>query len=159
MKRYVRRLRPLSVLLLALLILPASIGYAGAQTEEKVSSPGQYSGHTSPEYESWTTTSQYVTMRDGVRLAVDVHIPADGPEGERFPTILLMTPYHRASVTDEGVEDLMGNPDIQFVSHHGYVIVVADIRGTGASFGYRASVFSPAEQEDGSAQDRGVEAF
>jgi hypothetical protein len=140
----------LAVVLVALLALAVAVGHAEPQQQEKVSAPGQYSGYTSPEYTSHTTTSQYVTMGDGVRIAVDVHIPSDGPEQDEFPTVLVMTPYHRASVTDEGVRDYLSSPtsEFLFVNSYGYVIVVADVRGTGASFGYRSVVFSPAEQAD-----------
>ena len=149
MKGYARRLCRLSALVLILLIMSVGIGHAETQTEDKVSAPGEYSGYTWPEYESWTTTSEYVTMRDGVRIAVDVHMPAEGPDREEFPTVLLMTPYHRASVTDEGEVLYPPSPEGQLLPLYGYVIVVADIRGTGASFGYRSAVFSPPEQEDG----------
>jgi putative CocE/NonD family hydrolase len=150
MRRYARRFRGLAVVLLALLTLTVAVGHAEPQRQEKVSAPGQYSGYTSPEYASHTTTSQYVTMRDGVRIAVDVHIPSEGPAQEKFPTVLVMTPYHRASVTDEGIQDYLSSPTSEFrvVNSYGYVIVVADVRGTGASFGYRSVVFSPAEQAD-----------
>jgi len=151
MKGHLRRSFVLFGLLLVLLGLTAATGYAQPQTEQKVSAPGQYSGYTSPEYKSWTTTSQYVTMRDGVRIAVDINIPADGPVRDKFPTVLIMTPYHRASITDKGVVDFLSEPqddEFRVVSSYGYVLVVADVRGTGASFGYRSTVFAPAEQED-----------
>jgi putative CocE/NonD family hydrolase len=150
MRRYARRYGGLAVVLLALLILTVAVGHAEPQRQEKVSAPGQYSGYTSPDYPSHTTTSQYVTMRDGVRIAVDVHIPTGGPAQDKFPTVLVMTPYHRASVTDEGVQDYLSSPtsEFLFVNSYGYVIVVADVRGTGASFGYRSAVFPPAEQAD-----------
>lgn len=156
MKRHARRISVLSALMLIVFALTVSLGHAQPATDDRVSSPGQYSGYSSPEYESWTTTSQYVTMRDGVRIAVDVHIPTDGPERETFPTVLMMTPYHRASITDEGVvldpmtsgsEDDPG--DARLLSSYGYVIVVADVRGTGASFDSRPTVFAPAEVADG----------
>ena len=151
MKGYARRFFLLFGLLLILLGLTVSTGYAQPQTQQKISAPGQYSGYTSPEYKSWTTTSQYVTMRDGVRIAVDVNIPAEGPARDKFPTVLIMTPYHRASITDKGIVDSLSRPDddeFRVVSSYGYVLVVADVRGTGASFGYRSTVFAPAEQED-----------
>jgi hypothetical protein len=156
MKRQARSIFRLSGLALLLLVMSVAVGHAQPQTEQKVSAPGQYSGYTSPEYKSWTVTSQYVTMRDGVRLAVDVHMPADGPARDKFPTILIMTPYHRASVTDTGevLTPLNSEPaerpeGLPQLLSYGYVIVVADVRGTGASFGFRSTVFSPEEQADG----------
>jgi predicted acyl esterase len=83
--RHARRFGGLAVVLLALLALAVAVGHAEPQRQEKVSAPGQYSGYTSPDYQSHTTTSQYVTMRDSVRIAVDVHIPSDGPAQDEFP--------------------------------------------------------------------------
>jgi putative CocE/NonD family hydrolase len=147
--RISRRLAVLSLLMLVLLALAVAAGHAQPDGE-KISSPGQYSGYSSADYPTHTTTSQYVTMRDGVRIAVDVHIPTGGPVQDKFPTVLVMTPYHRASVTDEGVRDYLSSPTSEFlyVNSYGYVMVIADVRGTGASFGYRSVVFSPDEQAD-----------
>jgi hypothetical protein len=151
MKGYARRFFLLFGLLLILLGLTVSTGYAQPQTQQKVSAPGQYSGYTSPEYKSFTVTSQYVPMRDGVRIAVDVYMPTEGPARDKFPTVLIMLPYHRASVTDKGVgrsEASDPNSEYRAVLSYGYAFVVADVRGTGASFGYRSTLFAPAEQED-----------
>jgi predicted acyl esterase len=40
-------------------------------------------------------SSEYVTMRDGVKIAIDVTLPADIGPGEKVPTILEQTRYHR----------------------------------------------------------------
>jgi putative CocE/NonD family hydrolase len=156
MKRYARRVAIPSALIIVLLAFTAASSYAQPATEERVSAPGQYSGYSQPQYDSWTTTSQYVTMRDGVRIAVDVYVPTDGPEQEAFPSVLIVTPYHRASVTDTGeiLNPLNFEPEdrpegLTTLLSYGYAIVVADVRGTGASFGYRSTIFSPDEQADG----------
>jgi hypothetical protein len=151
MKGYKRRFCLVFGLLLILLGLAATTGYAQPQTEQKVSAPGQYSGYTSPEYKSFTVTSQYLPMRDGVRIAVDIYMPAEGPARDKFPTVLVMLPYHRANMTDEGVsQPYATDPTSEFrvVMSYGYAFVVADVRGTGASFGYRSTILAPAEQED-----------
>jgi hypothetical protein len=151
MKGYAHRFYLIFGLFLILLGLTVTTGYAQPQAEQKVSAPGQYSGYTSPEYKSFAVTSQYVTMRDGVRIAVDIYMPTDGPVRDKFPTILVMTPYHRASVTDQGVvqrEAADPKSEYRVVLSYGYAFVVADVRGTGASFGYRPTVFAPAEQKD-----------
>jgi hypothetical protein len=151
MNGYAGRFFRLSALLLIPLIMTVAVGHAQPQTGQKVSTPGQYSGYTSPEYKSFTVTSQYVTMRDGVRIAEDTYMPADGPARDKFPTILVMTPYHRASVTDTGVVQSQAsdpNSEYRVVMSYGYAFVVADVRGTGASFGYRPTVFAPEEQKD-----------
>src|SRR5687767_12750848 len=62
-----------------------------------------------------------VAMRDGVRLATDVYLPArNGVVAEgRFPAILERTPYNK----DES--DFYAR---EFVPH-GYVFVAQDVRG------------------------------
>jgi len=72
-----------------------------------------------------------VRMRDGVRLATNVFVPA--AEG-RWPTILLRTPYGK------GV-DL--SPAYAPFVERGYAFVVQDVRGRGASEGE----FHPLDQE------------
>jgi putative CocE/NonD family hydrolase len=72
--------------------------------------------------------SLYLEMSDGVRIAVDVHVPLDYPGGDRFPAILEMTRYWR-SRGDEAPYTL------RRASQRGFVWVAMDERGTGASFG------------------------
>jgi len=75
-----------------------------------------------------TVESLYLEMSDGVRIAVDVHVPVDHPSGDQFPTILEMTRYWR----DRGG----GAPyTLRRASQRGFAWVVMDERGTGASFG------------------------
>jgi len=138
----------LAILLLAMLLVA---GCGGAAQPEKVSKPGEYSGYSEPAYTAWETTAQYVPMRDGIKIAVDVYRPTEGPEG-KLPAVLIMTPYHRASVMDGEVQDLMTDPasPTRTIVSYGYVVVCADIRGTGASYGTRFGIFSPPEVEDGS---------
>ncbi len=141
----------LMVILLAILFLaPLPLG-CKAKTEEKVSAPGKYRGYHLEGYSDYTTTSQYVTMRDGTRIAVDVHVPVAEP-GKKFPGILVMTPYHRASVVNGKVEDRMNAPNSEYreILSHGYAFVIADVRGCGASFGTRYTIFEPEEVKDGS---------
>src|SRR5215212_5323204 len=37
---------------------------------------------------AFVTSSEYVTTRDGTRLAVDVHLPSSRAAGERLPALL-----------------------------------------------------------------------
>jgi putative CocE/NonD family hydrolase len=101
--------------------------------------------------------SLYVPMRDGCRLAVDVHLPEDptggAPSGGRWPTILFLTPYYRrfaVAPTDRAVEPSPGAGRFRdLLVPRGYALVVVDVRGTGASFGTRDSFRSPVERQDG----------
>ena len=97
--------------------------------------------------------SLYLTMRDGVRLAIDVHLPQGPRAAAGFPAILILTPYYRrfrlADDAPEGIEPSPNSANYRnmFVPR-GYALVVVDVRGTGASFGCRDSFRSPAERAD-----------
>jgi uncharacterized protein len=71
--------------------------------------------------------SLYVPMRDGIRVAVDVWLPAGTTAGSRLPTVLVTTRYWRERESSPG----MAAP----WNARGYAYVVADLRGSGASFG------------------------
>ncbi len=123
--------------------------------EGKVSRPFEYYGYTFPEYEGYTKRSEYIEMSDGVKLAADIYLPADGPPGDSFPVILMQTPYHRAMVLPDpklwqklGAMLVVGSPgpvfgvqDIAEMPHillsHGYAFMLAEFRGTGASYGWK----------------------
>jgi putative CocE/NonD family hydrolase len=62
-----------------------------------------------------------VPMRDGVRLATDVYLPAkEGhPSAEKFPTILTRTPYGRTG------SDALG----RYYAERGYAVIAQDTRG------------------------------
>ena len=79
--------------------------------------------------------SLYVPMPDGVRLAVDVWLPAGTTAGARLPAVLETGRYWRARAYTGGIKD---NPNYQIAlpwNQRGYAYVFADLRGTGASFG------------------------
>ncbi len=96
--------------------------------------------------------SRYVTMRDGVRLALDVYLPEGLPAdaARQYPTIAIFTPYYRRfKVTGPGAEPA---PNIaiyrDFFVPRGYALVAVDVRGCGASFGTRDCFRSPRERDD-----------
>ncbi|MBD3415278.1 MAG: CocE/NonD family hydrolase [Candidatus Aminicenantes bacterium] len=123
--------------------------YAGQ--DEKISKPGQYRGYSDPLYDQWVRESLYITVRDGTKLAADIHRPAINgkPVGMPLPLIWVHTRYHRANYTEQGdVATYMGNPALQKILSHGYIIAVVDVRGSGASFGTRGGIFTPEEAGD-----------
>ena len=84
-----------------------------------------------------------VTMSDGAVLRVNVYRPAnaDGTAvPRRFPVVLTQTPYNK-SAPQLGFRN-------DYLVEHGYVQVVADVRGTGSSQGTWDS-FGSREQRDG----------
>ena len=94
--------------------------------------------------------SSYVTMPDGVRLALDVYLPEGADRPQRVPAIVVLTPYYRRfKVTGQGAER---SPNIaiyrDFFVPRGYALVTVDVRGCGASFGTRDCFRSPRERDD-----------
>jgi uncharacterized protein len=114
--------------------------------------PADYLARRPANFKLGHPSSQYVTMRDGCRLAVDAYVPQsrDGTT-QRFPTIAFFTPYYRRFKLRPGGSGEV-NPNAgkfrDFFVPRGYAVVVVDVRGTGASFGTRDSFRSPRERED-----------
>jgi len=116
----------------------------------KTSKPFEYAGYSFPEYKSFKTTSEQVIMSDGAKLALDIHLPAEGPERSAFPVILEYLPYQRSTIdVDTGkVHDITDTKEGKFYLSYGYAIVLADMRGTGASTGWLMD-FMPRLSKDG----------
>ena len=94
--------------------------------------------------------NEYVTMHDSTRLAVSSWLPNDhGVEGSKYPVILITTRYWRANAFYHDEPEFQKYyPFAHFLMLNGYVLVAADARGSGASFGSRETEYSPAEVED-----------
>jgi len=115
--------------------------------------PNDYLKQHPPAHTGERLTSEYVTMRDGTRLAVDVHLPGIEQTAGTYPVIVMFTPYYRrfALKTDHRPQ-VEACPNIaifrdMFVPR-GYGLVAVDIRGCGASFGARDGFRSPRERDD-----------
>ncbi len=80
----------------------------------------------------------YLTMRDGIKLAMDVYKPAKG-KGP-WPVILGMAPYPKEALFETA------NPG--FFTANGYVVVNLVVRGSGLSEG-QYDFFSETENQDG----------
>lgn len=97
--------------------------------------------------------SLYLTMKDGTPLAVDVWLPADYRTGERLPVLMRSTPYWRAIQPHLGLRllvllhlisgDTLVQPEDEYLSRQNFVLVLVDLRGSGASGGERPFEFSP----------------
>jgi putative CocE/NonD family hydrolase len=141
------------LLLLALaLLIPAALGLAeGPQpTDRATTEPSPYEAGE-PTYGGVERTSRYLTMRDGVRIAIDLYLPEGLPEGERIPAILWQTRYWRAYQLRWPFRlfaDRTMEPVSEFV-RRGYAWVSVDARGSGASFGHRPHPWSADETRDG----------
>ena len=108
----------------------------------RLSQPGTYKGYSEPLYNGRTSSSQYITMRDGTKLAALIIRPAqDGKTvSTPLPVIWTHNRYHR--------ENVFSWPYVMPILKYGYVIVSVDVRGSGASFGKYVGLFSPEETND-----------
>ena len=137
-----RLLIALVTLVVPLAVLPAQAPSAAAPQDPAWRAPSGWTPRPA-EYGVHVTQDVPVTMSDGVTLRVNVYRPArpDGtPAAGRFPVILTQTPYNK-SAPQLGFRN-------DFLVQHGYVQVVADVRGTGSSGGSWDS-FGSREQRDG----------
>ncbi|MFH1573816.1 MAG: hypothetical protein ABIG68_07510, partial [Acidobacteriota bacterium] len=89
--------RWLPLILMVVALSPMSRNGA-AQSGTPLSRFGEYRGYSEEKYDSWIRSSQYLAMRDGVRLAVDVIRPARSGQvaEERLPVVWSHTRYRRA---------------------------------------------------------------
>lgn len=100
--------------------------------------------------------SQYLTMRDGVQIAVDLYLPDNLQPGQKIPAILHQTRYWRAVdyrwlvglFKEDRPRGIIGRYASRFLQE-GYAWVGVDVRGSGASFGSRPMAYSPEEIKDG----------
>ncbi len=95
-----------------------------------------------------SSKSYYVPAVDGIKLAVDVHFPADY-KNQKLPVLCEFTRYWRGS---ENPQTGKPNPslnrlDRNFLANE-YILVKVDVRGTGASYGTRPGEYTPIEVED-----------
>ena len=108
--------------------------------------------YTSPQiYTGMSVEAFYIPMRDGVRLAVDLHLPAELGPDDRLPTIVVSTRYWRKKDLRPGFKWVDGgvNTAMQFYVERGYAVLNIDVRGTGASFGTRRHEWDKEEVKDG----------
>ena len=79
------------------------------------------------QYQVVVHTNVMVAMRDGVKLATDLYLPAKNGAvaAEKFPVILTRTPYNKNSTKRHG----------EYYARRGYVFMAQDTRGRYASEG------------------------
>ena len=139
-----------SSILVAFALAVASASPAATRIE-RVSTFGSYSGYSDAAYDGWQRHSVYAPAGDGTRIALDYFLPTDqGVEASGpLPTILMYTRYIRAWENGGTVSGwLTRGETLQRLLRHGYAVVIADARGTGASFGVHNLAFSAEETAD-----------
>jgi putative CocE/NonD family hydrolase len=121
---------------------PERVGY-------RVSEFGKYVGYSQPLYDKWVRTSRYIEMSDGVKLAMDIIRPARNgtPVDTPMPVIWNYYFYVRAEIQEGKAVSLVDISEaLQTLIKHGYVIVIVDTRGQGASYGTNTN---PVTHEEG----------
>ncbi|HEX6648687.1 MAG TPA: CocE/NonD family hydrolase [Pyrinomonadaceae bacterium] len=136
----------IAFMLVAGLLLNAGVC---AQTSEQINlmlstlpagrDPQRYKNYVPPQFKEFVQRSFYLTMRDGVKIAVQLVMPKDLPADQKLPAVMNMTRYWRARA---------GQEPGTFLPSHGYAMVFVDARGTGASFGVWKAPFTQDEVKD-----------
>ena len=140
----------LNHLISAIIIISTSL-LSVASMAEKISRFGEYAGYSEERYDGWRRFSQHVTVRDCTRIAIDYYRPTQGKtlHEEKLPVIVTMTRYQRSHLGDGQLVTILDYiPYLVKVLKHGYVVAVADVRGSGASYGSKFGWFPPEEALD-----------
>lgn len=137
---------------MAILIFGCQPLPSSGQAGEKVSRSGEYRGYSAAVYDSWVRSSTYLTMRDGIKIALDIFRPTkNGKTAEiKLPVVWSLKRYQRASLVNDKVSGLFvqDGPHMTALLAHGYVLAAADSRGTGASFGVCEGVYTETDALD-----------
>ena len=155
----------LSVLGMLLLGLVFLNFYEGPAVELDTDGQFDYAPLKNIEINQYQKKKQYVALADGTQIAANIFLPTTATS-EKVPTIFVFTPYNRSIVIPNlkwweklGAKAFTGNSGpvfnglpndkmINTFTSQGYAIVVADMRGTGASSGF-TSAMSPQLKKDG----------
>lgn len=143
------------VLVCGILTLPMHLSALAAGSTQRISRPGEYQGYSTIRYDGHQLTSQYVAVRDGTRLAVDIFRPTSRGElaMERLPVLWMHTPYNRRHYGGASGLTAANYPGKALeLLPHGYIVAVVDFRGLYASFGRNAG-FNRGEWQDAARMD------
>ncbi len=107
-------------------------------------------GHRKPAtYGTGSLLDMPVTMADGTVLRADVYFPTTPgtttAANGLFPVLLQQTPYGKAFIVDASA---IANTNVEYLVDRGYIVVIADVRGTGDSGG-TFDLFDPVQSTDG----------
>jgi len=108
--------------------------------------------HPKTIYEGYSTSSIYIPMRDGVKIAIDIYLPEGLAPDEKVSSVLMQTRYWRAVQLRKPfnymIKSLSKKDYIKAFTKYGYAVLSVDVRGSGASFGYRICPWSEDEVND-----------
>lgn len=102
------------------------------------------SGLADITHEGIEVKAVWISMPDGVRLAADLFMPADREPNAKFPVLFELIPYRK----DEGRHKRFKL--FSYFVKQGYIVVRADVRGSGTSEGKLPEYeYSDQELDDG----------
>ena len=130
----------------ALLLLTLAASAASAATAGSAASTATAAAAVAPSPAAYGVRVEktWIPMRDGVRLAATLYLPAGAKRGEHFPALLEYLPYRKDD--DEAVRDYGTHA---YFARRGYVGARVDIRGFGNSEGTPPErEYSAQEQQD-----------
>ena len=125
---------------------------AGTAAADTITGAHEADAAWSPQPATYGTGSvldQPVTMSDGTVLRADVYFPTTAGTTTAatglFPVLLQQTPYGKAFIVDASA---IANTNVDYLVDRGYIVVIADVRGTGDSGG-TFDLFDPVQSTDG----------
>ena len=147
-------LKIIGIVLLAIVIglIVFIFSTTGEKTEYIASPEFEYSGLTNIKNEQYVKYREYISLKDGIKIAVTCLVPK-GPTDTKFPAIMMYSPYSGSTIVPEmSWKDRISSkyyvgkwgPDYESMSlrrintltTHGYAVIFADMRGTGSSTGH-----------------------
>jgi putative CocE/NonD family hydrolase len=125
--------------------------------EQNITDAAWWAGKWGPQelYDGFERVASYITVRDGTRIATYRYLPKGLAPGERIPAILISTPYI-TEVDYTWIGDLFNKGPsgtqalAESFARYGYATIFMDVRGAGASFGVKKSIFIRDVVRDGS---------
>ena len=146
----IRSKRTLCAILVALVCGAAVASASGAKaTLSRDTSWAPYAVQPALDAKKVAASHFYLTIRDGVRIAVTLYLPKALPPEQKLSTVLQSTRYMRAYDLRWPFEsrEAPGSTVRTFLAN-GYAYVCVDARGSGASFGRWPCPWAPDEVKD-----------
>lgn len=134
--------------------LLAALTLAGPVARATEGAPGATTWTPQPATFGFSSSlNQPITMSDGTVLRADVYYPtlANGqPAPGPFPVLLQQTPYGKEAFapSNSSSSASLTATDVGYLAQRGYIVAIADVRGTGDSGG-TFGLFDPIQASDG----------
>ncbi|ODT83696.1 MAG: hypothetical protein ABS76_01905 [Pelagibacterium sp. SCN 64-44] len=103
----------------------------------RISRPGEYRGYSRQRFDGHERSSLYVSVRDGTKLALDIFRPTQGGAlvAEPLPVVWMHMTYNRRVFEGGPTAETYPGAALALVKY-GYVVAIADMRGSYASHGW-----------------------